>query len=142
HNASVKVFQGANVFKADAAGLHRVMPAAAAPPTAKKQAKQQKQKKQPVDEHDPVAARPGQMALNSFPRVAVDPSGNVYLTFRTRSMPGRTPEGSLWVEQMVWFDGSKWTGPIAVPNADQWIDNRPAMLATAPGTLMMVLATD
>jgi hypothetical protein len=43
---------------------------------------------------------------------------------------------------MVYFDGTKWVGPLAVPNADQWIDNRPAMLATAPGDLMMVLATD
>src|SRR5262249_55514422 len=68
--------------------------------------------------------------------------GNAYLSFRTRSLPGRSPEGSVWVEQMVWFDGGKWIGPMSVPNADQWIDNRPAMLATAPGALMMVVATD
>jgi len=143
HNARVKVFQGSSVFEPDSAGLARVMPMAGGPvPIAKKQGKGQKKgSAQPADEHNPTAPA-GAMALNSFPRLALDPSGNAWITFRTRSMPGRTPEGSVWVEQMVWFDGVKWNGPIAVPNGDQWIDNRPAMLATAPGTLMMVLATD
>ena len=82
------------------------------------------------------------MTLNSFPRLAIDPSGMVYITFRTRLFPGRTPAGSVWAEQMVYFDGAAWKGPIEAPNADQWIDNRPAMAAIAPGDLMMILVTD
>jgi hypothetical protein len=82
------------------------------------------------------------MSLNSFPRLAVDASGNAYLTYRTRSLPGRTPEGTVWVQQMAWFDGTSWKGPIPVPNGDQWIDNRAAMVATAPGTLLMLVAAD
>ena len=55
-------------------------------------------------EHE-TAPTTGRQTLNSFPRLAIDPSGMVYLTFRTRLFPGRTPAGSVWAEQMVYFDG-------------------------------------
>jgi hypothetical protein len=122
HNVRVKVYQGRNVFEPAGESLKRVLPLAGGMPAAQQ--------------------RPGQMSLNSFPRLAVDANGAVYLAFRTRSLPGRTPEGTVWVERLVYFDGSQWTNPIAVPNGDQWTDNRPAMASIAPGDLMMVVATD
>jgi hypothetical protein len=145
HNVAVKCFQGSNVFE-PAADVVKVMPAAATPQTiqaaARKNAKKANQPQVPADEHDTAAPAGQRMTLNSFPRLAVDPGGMVYITFRTRLFPGRTPLGSVWAEQMVYFDGSAWKGPIEVPNADEWIDNRPAMAAIAPGDLMMLTATD
>ena len=145
HNVAVKCFQGSSVFE-PAADLAAVMPYAATAQTVqaanRKNAKKGNQPQVPADEHETAPPAGQRMTLNSFPRLAVDPSGMVYIAFRTRLFPGRTPAGSVWDEQMVYFDGSTWKGPIAVPNADEWIDNRPAMAAIAPGDLIMILASD
>jgi hypothetical protein len=145
HNVAVKCFQGSNAFQ-PVADVTAVMPAAATPQTAqaanRKNAKKGNQPQVPADEHDTAGPAGQRMTLNSFPRLAIDPSGMVYITFRIRLFPGRTPAGSVWAEQMVYFDGAAWKGPIDVPNADEWIDNRPAMAAIAPGDLMMILASD
>ena len=135
HSAKVKVFQGANVFEPSPDSLKKTLPLAQNPAG-------QRKKQAPADEHDTAGNMAGRMSLNNFPRLAVDVNGAVYLAFRSRSMPGRTPEGSVWVQQLTYFDGSKWIGPIVVPNSDQWSDNRPALLSTAPGHLMMILTTD
>jgi hypothetical protein len=143
HNVAVKCFQGSSVFE-PGADLAAVMPYAATQQTL--QAANRKAAKKgpqvPADEHDTAVPAGQRMTLNSFPRLAIDPSGTVYITFRTRQFPGRTPAGSVWAEQMVYFDGSAWKGPVEVPNADQWIDNRAAMAAIAPGDLMMLLVSD
>jgi hypothetical protein len=145
HSVAVKCFQGATVFE-PAADIARVMPVAAtaqtAQPANRKNAKKAAQPEVPADEHDTAGPAGQRMTLNSFPRLAIDPSGMVYITFRTRVFPGRTPAGSVWNEEMVYFDGSAWKGPLPVPNADEWIDDRPAMAAIAPGDLMMVMASD
>src|SRR5213078_2548181 len=70
HNAGVRVFQGANVSRPDAAGLRRVLPMSANPPAAATKKGGKKKQQQPADEHDPTAPRMGQAALNSFPRIA------------------------------------------------------------------------
>ena len=142
HSVSVKCFQGSSVFET-AANIASVMPIAATPQSlqaAKKNAR--KKSAGPVDEDDTAGPNALRMKLNSFPHLAVDASGTVYITYRTRLFPGRTPAGSVWNEEMVYFDGSAWKGPIQMPNTDQWIDNRPAMAAIAPGDLMMILVTD
>jgi hypothetical protein len=84
----------------------------------------------------------GPQMLNSMPRLAIDPGGLVYLAFRTRRLPGRSPAGTVWIEQVVYFDGAQWKGPIVIPNTDQASDNRPAMLAVAPGDVLMAVAGD
>jgi hypothetical protein len=145
HNVAVKCFQGASVFE-PVSDIAAVLPAAATPQTAqaanRKNAKKKAQPQVPVDEHDTAAPAGQRMTLNSFPRLAIDPSGMVYITYRMRVFPGRTPAGSVWSEQMVYFDGAAWKGPMEVPNADGWIDNRPALAPLAPGDLMMILASD
>ena len=144
HNVAVKCFQGAGAFE-PSADIASVMPyaatAQAANPANRKNTKKAAQPETPADEHETAA--PGQrMTLNSFPRLAIDPSGVVYVAFRTRLFPGRTPAGSVWLQQMVYYDGAAWKGPMEVQNADQWIDNRPAMAVLAPGDLMMMLSSD
>jgi hypothetical protein len=134
HNVKVKVFQGPNVFEPATGSLNRMLPVVANP--------MGRQKKQAADEHDPTGSSSLRMSLNNFPRLVTDPNGAVYLAFRTRSAPGRSPAGSVWVQQVSYFDGSQWVGPIAVPNGDQWSDNRPALLSTVPGTLMMIVTSD
>jgi hypothetical protein len=84
---------------------------------------------------------PPAMPMNSFPRVAADPEGAVYLTFRT-PMPGRGPLGTTWEQNVAYLDGSEWKGTITVPNTDYLLDVRAAITAIGPGDLMMVSVTD
>jgi hypothetical protein len=141
HSVWVRCFQGAQAFDAPGDNLLAVLPKAAANQPNQAQ-KKGKKKTVPADEHDTAGAQAARMALNSFPRLAVDSSGVLYLAFRTRELPGRTAAGTVWAEHMVYFDGTRWVGPVFVPHADQWIENRPAMAPLAPGELLMVVAGD
>jgi hypothetical protein len=89
-------------------------------------------------------ALPPSMPLNSFPRLAVDSSGMVYLAFRTppRINGGAIPSATIWFGEIVYFDGTKWSQPVLIPNSDSWLDVRAAMVATAPGDLMLVTTGD
>jgi Periplasmic component of the Tol biopolymer transport system len=86
---------------------------------------------------------------NSFPRLAVDSEGTVYLAFRhpagqglsTSSATGQSV-GSSWIGEMVWFDGAKWQGPGYFARSDGLLDNRPALTALAPGQLLIAQAMD
>lgn len=141
HNVRVKCYQGSSVYLPAEESLMAVLPKAVAPRPAGNSRKKDG-KKQVADEHDTSGPRGRFQGLNSVPRIAVDPNGLVYLAFRYRVQPGRTPAGTVWVDQMVYFDGATWKGPVFMPHTDQWIENRPAMVAIAPGDLMMALAAD
>jgi len=78
---------------------------------------------------------------NSMPRLASDSDGKVYLAYRDRT-GGRSPAGSIWLEKVDYFDGANWTGPLTFPHTEGLLDSRPAMLALAPGDLLMVAAMD
>ncbi len=86
------------------------------------------------------AATPASPLL-SFPRIAADPSGVIYLAYR-RPMRTRSNMGLGWEQDLVYFDGESWQGPAAIPDSSQYIDVRPAMIAIAPGTLLMINVTD
>jgi hypothetical protein len=95
-----------------------------------------------------LAADPGNaspqappLPLNSFPRLAADPSGSIYLAFRT-PMDGHSPMGTVWMQNLVYFDGQEWKGPITIPQTDGWLDGRAALLSSAPGELMAIVTTD
>lgn len=87
---------------------------------------------------------------NSFPRLAVDPEGTVYLAFRELAGTGLSSShatgglsvGSIWVGQMVYFDGSTWHGPGVLAYTDTVSDNRPSMIALGPGRLLMAHSSD
>ena len=42
--------------------------------------------------------------MNSFPRIAADPNGAIYLTYRT-PVPGQSPMGTVWVQNFSYLDG-------------------------------------
>ena len=37
--------------------------------------------------------------------------------------------GSIWGEEMIYFDGAKWNGPGVLASSDGLLDNRPAIAA-------------
>jgi hypothetical protein len=77
-----------------------------------------------------------------YPRLAAGADGTVYLAYRVNA-PGRaTPLGSVYFENLAYFDGSGWTGPIFVPISDATLDMRPALLAAGPGRLLMAGSAD
>ncbi len=87
---------------------------------------------------------------NSFPRLATDPDGTVYLAFRRptgsvgisdSTVTGQSI-GTIWIGGMVYYDGALWHGPAVLGNSDGLGDNRPAMLALGSGHLLIGQATD
>lgn len=89
----------------------------------------------------------GERPLNSFPRLAIDSNGAVFLAYRMGSpVLVRTQRagsvGAVYFEQVLYHGGAGWTGPVSVPNTDGVIDNRPALAAVAPGRLLMVSGMD
>src|SRR5260370_16759152 len=87
-------------------------------------------------------SQPPAMPLNSFPRLAADSEGTVYLAFRTVGAPVRSPVGTVWFENVAYFDGSEWKGPVFVPRTDGLLDSRASMLPVAPRRLLVVATID
>ena len=86
---------------------------------------------------------------NSFPRLATDSDGTVYLFFRQTAGSGMASTqptigtaGSIWIGSMIYFDGSQWHGPGVLAHSSDFADNRPAILPLAPGHLLIAQATD
>jgi hypothetical protein len=124
HTVQVKCFQGSRAFATESK-LSRVLPAIAPYPGVIKGGA------------NPMPPAP----LNSFPRLAADPNGMVYLAFRT-PVAGRSPVGGLWFTEIVYFDGADWKGPVLVPHTEYWVDARTALAAIAPGKLMAIAPGD
>ncbi|MDP9169266.1 MAG: hypothetical protein M3N54_01500, partial [Acidobacteriota bacterium] len=147
-NIRVKCFDGISVFTT-AADLLDVMPG---PPMAARRAPRARPERNPLQPNPNAGknrragqgAGPRARALNSFPRIATDPAGGVYLAFRSFATPLnlRSPLGSVWVEHVVYFAGHKWLGPVFVPRTDGLLENRPALLALEPGRLLSISAMD
>ncbi|MBI3208640.1 MAG: hypothetical protein HYZ37_07040 [Candidatus Solibacter usitatus] len=144
HDIRVKCFQGSQAM-VTSAELKDALPGAAAIRRARRAAQES-----PVRLPDASLAskrpasgtpQPGPTPLNSFPRIAADGNGGIYLAFRSPSA-GFTALGSGWTQQLVFLDGNEWKGPVPVPNSDYWMDMRAAMASTGPGQLMMVAASD
>jgi len=149
HNLRLKCFQGEKAFET-AGDLREAL----AGPWGARRARRQARQISGIDPMQPnpeLAAKRAPSATpqalappmprNSFPRLAVDASGTVFLACRT-STGVRSPVGTVWTGQVAYFDGEKWNGPIDVPHADGLLDNRPALAALGPGHLLMVGASD
>jgi hypothetical protein len=92
---------------------------------------------------------PGAGPRNTFPRLATDSDGTVYLAFREPAGSGLSSSsatgisvGTVWNGAMVYFDGSQWHGPSVLGDSDAVSDNRPSILAMGPGRLLMAQAMD
>jgi hypothetical protein len=87
---------------------------------------------------------------NSFPRLATDADGTVYLAFRTfvgtglsgSHSTGGLSVGSIWIGEMVYFDGAQWHGPGVLGFTDGVSDNRPSIVALGSGRLLLAHSSD
>ncbi len=79
---------------------------------------------------------------NNYPRLSVDSSGRIWLAFRSAFPVWWTQIGTVWTEHLVSFDGAAWTPPIYLHHSDNLLDNRPALVSTAAGSLMVVGSSD
>jgi len=86
---------------------------------------------------------------NSFPRLATDSDGTVYLAFREPAGTGMSTSqatnssvGSIWVTAMIYFDGSQWHGPGVLADTEAVGDNRPSILPLGPGHLLIAHSMD
>jgi hypothetical protein len=62
---------------------------------------------------------------NTLPRLAVDPSGRVWLAFRSMHPICWNPRGTVYSEYLVSYDGSRWTGPVFLAHsATSWTTGR------------------
>ena len=113
----------------------------------------------PIAQPDPTLAQkraanngigPPAGPKNSFPRLATDSDGTVYLSFRGRAGTALSSSratagvsvGSIWIEGMLYFDGGKWHGPAVLSDSEAVADNRPTILALAPGRLLIAQSMD
>jgi hypothetical protein len=80
--------------------------------------------------------------LNEFPRLLADRGGRIWLAYRTAQPIWWTGLGTVWFENVVSFDGRGWSNPIFIPHSDNLLDNRPALVSTATGELIMVGSSD
>jgi len=81
-------------------------------------------------------------ARNTLPRLTVDRSGRIWLAFRSAHPIWWAAIGTVWAEYVVSFDGRKWTSPIYLNHSDNLLDNRPALVSTRPGHLLIVGSSD
>ncbi len=79
---------------------------------------------------------------NTSPHLLVDGSGRMWLAFRSPHPIWWNPIGTVWSEYVVSYDGVQWTHPIFLTHADNLLDNRPALVSTQPGELLVMGSAD
>ncbi len=79
---------------------------------------------------------------NSLPRLLADSSGRLWVAFRSAHPIWWNPIGTVWTEYVVSYDGARWSGPIFLSHSDNLLDNRPALVSTRPGELMVIGSSD
>ncbi|MBL8218310.1 MAG: hypothetical protein JNL62_03740, partial [Bryobacterales bacterium] len=147
HNLKVKCFDGNRAMETSGALDEALVGSPAAAGEARRRAAAQAGGKslpnpELVKLRQPSATpQPPPLPMNSFPRLAADGDGGVYLSYRAATN-ARGPMGSTWLQQVARLRGDQWDGPIAIPETDYWLDNRAAMAITASGNLMLISGTD
>lgn len=79
---------------------------------------------------------------NTSPRLHVDASGRLWLAARSNHPIMWNPLGTVWHEYVASYDGDKWTGPVYLAHSDNLLDNRPALVSTSGGELMIIGSSD
>jgi hypothetical protein len=74
------------------------------------------------------ATQPQEAPKNSYPRLAVDTSGRLWLAVRSAHPIWWNPLGTVWNEYVVSYESGQWTGPIWLSHSDNLLDNRPALV--------------
>ncbi|MBL8173783.1 MAG: hypothetical protein JNK48_03890 [Bryobacterales bacterium] len=147
HNLKVKCFDGNRALETSGP-LEEALVGSPAGAAARRRRPAAEAAGKPLPNPDLVKLRqpsatpqPPPLPMNSFPRLAADGDGGVYLSYRAATN-ARGPMGTTWLQQIARLRGDRWEGPIAVPDTDYWLDNRVAMAITAPGNLMLISGTD
>ncbi len=91
---------------------------------------------------DAGATNNARAAKNTLPRLTLDGSGRIWLAFRTAHPIWWSPLGTVWTENLVSFDGKDWSAPIFLNHSDNLLDNRPALVSTGNGKLLIVNSSD
>jgi hypothetical protein len=76
----------------------------------------------------------------SFPRLATDNAGRVWLAFRRH--PAVNGAGERWASFACSFDGQKWRPEVSLPNSENLMDNRPALAPLTNGGLLVMYSSD
>lgn len=76
----------------------------------------------------------------SFPRLAVDDKGKVWLLFRRH--PLASGAGERWVSYATYYDGDRWSPQVLLPHSDNLMDNRPALVTMKGSGLLVVYSSD
>jgi hypothetical protein len=103
---------------------------------------------QVLDAPDPVAEAPQPLrAMNSFPRLACDARGRVWLAFRHRqeAIWGNQSVmvvGGVWVECVTSLSGPAWEPVQVLARSDGLLDNRPALVTRGEDPLLVVYNSD
>jgi hypothetical protein len=87
-------------------------------------------------------ARNMSAARNSLPRLLVDGSGRIWLAFRSAHPVWWNFLGTVWTEWVASFDGKQWSSPIYLNHSDNLLDNRPALVSTRAGRLLVLGSSD
>ncbi|HEV3120391.1 MAG TPA: hypothetical protein VGY53_00745, partial [Isosphaeraceae bacterium] len=101
-----------------------------------------------LDAPDPAAQAPEALrTLNSYPRLAVDRTGRVWLAFRHRqeAIWGNNAVmvvGAVWLEYVTSLDGRAWSVPQVLPRSDGLLDSRPALVVPIDGPALIFYSTD
>ena len=74
---------------------------------------------------------------NSHPRLQVDAAGRLWLTVRSNHPNWWFKYGTVWSEYVVSYDGGQWSGPVFLSRSDNLLDNRPAVVTTDDGLLVV-----
>ncbi|MCP4249499.1 MAG: hypothetical protein GY778_20855, partial [bacterium] len=74
---------------------------------------------------------------NSHPRLQVDTAGRLWLTVRSNHPNWWFKYGTVWSEHVVSYDGAEWSGPVFLSHSDNLLDNRPALVSTDDGLLVV-----
>ncbi len=81
-------------------------------------------------------------ARNSYPRLAIDASGRLWLAIRSAQPVWWDGMGTVWTEHLVSYDGSHWSPAIYLNHTDNLLDNRPALVPAAGGGLTVIGSAD
>ncbi|MCC7497985.1 MAG: hypothetical protein IT160_10440 [Bryobacterales bacterium] len=81
------------------------------------------------------------LPCNTGPRLSADQAGHIFLVYRATG-GWHSPAGTVWTEYLHYFNGNRWSGPIAVPHSDGNMDSRPVLLPIGYSKILMIAPGD
>ena len=79
---------------------------------------------------------------NNLPRLLFDSSGRLWLAFRSAHPIWWNPIGTVWTEYAVSCAAGQCTGPVFLARSDNLLDNRPSLVSTGEGSLLVIGSSD